>query len=109
MKENKTCQKYGTRSQGVCVLDFEGGICRSCSGSISAFGNTQEISGKNSGGGNGANFISCKIKSALFFFTNGLKKRTQLLICRLNNRRHKKTPFYKHINKNMRLSTAKGE
>ncbi|MCL2808655.1 MAG: hypothetical protein FWD24_01175 [Treponema sp.] len=39
----KSCRKYGTKSQGICPFDFEGGICRGCPESIAAFGKRKGV------------------------------------------------------------------
>lgn len=83
LAKSKTLRNaYGTRAQGIS------------SESITAFGNTEEIACEDSGCSNGANSVTSKKKSALFFLTNIFKKWTQLVFSRFNSRRHKKTPCY---------------
>jgi len=90
MKKPK-CKAYGTRSQGICPFDFDGGTCRGCPESIAMYGVTKEIPGKNSSHSDSASLVSRKIKSAFLFLTNSLKKRTQLFIGWINNWFHKKS------------------
>jgi len=99
MKKQKpaSCQGYGTRSQGDCPFDFTGGKCRGCPESVLAFDVKEGVSGKNSSRSNGAYFITRKIKGAFLFFACCLKKRTKLLIGRINDWRHKNTPCFKCI------------
>jgi hypothetical protein len=90
-----TCQQgYGTRSQGICPFDIEGGTCRSCPESVAAFGVVENVPGKDGGYGNSASPVPLKEKGARLLFANRLKKRAQLLIGWINNRRHKNSPCF---------------
>jgi len=96
-KTDAFCKAYGTRAQGICPFEIEGGLCRKCPESVAAFGVIESIPGKDSCCSNSTNSVASKKKSARFFLTNIFKKWTQLVFSRFDSRWHKKTPCNKCI------------
>jgi hypothetical protein len=96
MKSKAFCAHwYGTRAQGICPFDFEGGICRCCPESVAAFGNAQKVPGIDGGCGDGASPDSVKEKGAFGSKALPFKKRTRFFIGWINDWFHTISPFRK--------------